>query len=70
MKWCRKPNRQMDDKLPYRKRLRQAAEKYQKNVPPHVKAAGVTYLKQRVNPPNTTKKVGLSTYKRQMDQNL
>lgn len=32
---------QMDDKLPYRKRLRQAAEKYQKNVPPHVKAARI-----------------------------
>ncbi|XOV80264.1 MAG: DNA polymerase II [Aestuariibacter sp.] len=28
-----------DDKLVYRKRLRQKLEKYQKNVPPHVKAA-------------------------------
>lgn len=29
----------MDDKLVYRKRLRQRLDKYQKNVPPHVKAA-------------------------------
>ena len=31
----------MDDKLVYRKRLRQPAHKYQKNVPPHVKAARI-----------------------------
>lgn len=34
-------NGEMDDKLTYRKRLRQAADKYQKNVPPHVKAARI-----------------------------
>lgn len=32
---------EMDAKLTYRKRLRQAADKYQKNVPPHVKAARI-----------------------------
>lgn len=37
----------LDHKLIYRKRLRQAAEKYVKNVPPHVKAARISDAKNK-----------------------
>lgn len=38
---------ELDDKLVYRKRLRQPAEKYVKNVPPHVKAARISDAKNK-----------------------
>lgn len=51
-------NGRLDDKLTYRKRLRQAAQKYTKNVPPHVKAARIVdeQLKASGKPAKYSKK--------------
>lgn len=48
----------MDDKLTYRKRLRQSVEKYEKSTPPHVKAARIVDMKLKAQgkPPKYTKK--------------